>query len=308
SGSPSAPKKVITTTTTTTTTTAAPPIRSPETSSDETSRVVTPAKRLLLNDQTHYYESAKSNASPIPIRSPLESTYTPTNEIRQQIQTFRDNNFQQRRYDSPQSDTISYQIPSTATTTTTTATKTVLQEEPIRVEETWFKPIQRDRSQDSLLQSSTSRSNARTLSAGPRNMEITSLSPQNQVTFGKYTPNEIIAIVRVPELSNGNSMRPSPIASTIRHGISEPELNARVKQQQQQQQQQQEEDQRAKLQYERIYSSNYRPSTIKQDYQQRQSRSRTSTFIEKENKKQNFSNITFLFNLFYAFDINIILS
>ncbi|CAF4819548.1 unnamed protein product, partial [Rotaria magnacalcarata] len=40
SGSPSAPKKVITTTTTTTTTTAAPPIRSPETSSDETSRVV----------------------------------------------------------------------------------------------------------------------------------------------------------------------------------------------------------------------------------------------------------------------------
>ncbi|CAF5144273.1 unnamed protein product, partial [Rotaria socialis] len=74
--------------------------------------------------------------------------------------------------------------------------------EPIRVEETWFKPIQRDRSQDSLLQSSTSRSNVRTLSAGPRNMEITSLSPQNQVTFGKYTPNEIIAIVRVPELSN----------------------------------------------------------------------------------------------------------
>ncbi|CAM2717941.1 unnamed protein product [Rotaria socialis] len=271
SGSPSAPKKVTTTTTTTTTTTAAPPIRSPETSSDEASRVVTPAKRFLLNDRTHYYESAKANASPIPIRSPLESTYTPTNEIRQQIQTFRDNNFQQHRYDSPQSDTISYQLPSTATTTTTK--KTVIREEPIRVEETWFKPIQRDRSQDSLLQSSTSRSNVRTLSAGPRNMEITSLSPQNQVTFGKYTPNEIIAIVRVPELSNGNSMRPSPIASTIRHGISEPELNARVKQQQQEE----EENQLAKLQYERIYSSNYRPSTIiNQDYQQRQSRSRTS--------------------------------
>ncbi|CAF5130342.1 unnamed protein product, partial [Rotaria socialis] len=57
----SAPKKVTTTTTTTTTTTAAPPIRSPETSSDEASRVVTPAKRFLLNDRTHYYESAKAN-------------------------------------------------------------------------------------------------------------------------------------------------------------------------------------------------------------------------------------------------------
>jgi hypothetical protein len=61
-GSSSAPKTVITTTTTTTTTTGAPIIRSPETSSDETS-----SKRILLNDRTNYYDLTKSNASPIPI-------------------------------------------------------------------------------------------------------------------------------------------------------------------------------------------------------------------------------------------------
>ncbi|CAF0807335.1 unnamed protein product [Rotaria sp. Silwood1] len=263
-GSPGAPKTVITTTTTTTTTTAAPMVRSPECSSDEASRTITPSKRALLNERTHYYDSTKSNT----IRSPPESTYTPTNEIRQQTQTYRESGIHQHRYDSPQSDSISYPIPPPPITTTMTTTTRIQEEEPVRIEETWFKPIQRDRSQDSLLQGSSSRSNVRTLSSGPpRTMEITSLSPQSQVTFGKYTPNEIIAIVRVPELSNGVGMKSSP--STIKHGTSEPELNARIKQ---------EEQQRSKLHYERINSTSYRPSTINQDYQQRQSRSRISPY------------------------------
>ncbi|CAF4150987.1 unnamed protein product, partial [Rotaria sp. Silwood2] len=260
-GSSNAPKKIITTTTTTTTTTAAPIVRSPECSSDEASRTITPSKRVLVNDRTHYYDSTKSNASR------PESIYTPTNEIRQQTQTYRESGFHQHRYDSPQSDSLSYPIPPPPITTKTTTR--IQEEEPVRIEETWFKPIQRDRSQDSLLQGSSSRSNIRTLSSGPpRTMEITSLSPQSQVTFGKYTPNEIIAIVRVPELSNGVGMKSSP--TTIKHGISEPELNARIKRE--------EEQQRSKLHYERIDSTSYRPSTINQDYQQRQSRSRISPY------------------------------
>ncbi|CAF3643377.1 unnamed protein product [Rotaria sordida] len=266
-GNSNTPKKIITTTTTTTTTTGAPIVRSPEYSSDEASRTIAPSKRILLNDRTYYYDSTKSNASP------PESTYTPTTEIRQQTQIYRENGFHQHRYDSPQSDSISYPIPPPPpplATTTTTTTTLIQEEEPVRIEETWFKPIQRDRSQDSLLQGSSSRSNIRTLSSGPpRTMEITSLSPQNQVTFGKYTPNEIIAIVRVPELSHGVGMKPSP--STIKHGTSEPELNARIRQEEEQQQ-------RSKLHYERIHASSYRPSTINQDYQQRQSRSRISPY------------------------------
>jgi hypothetical protein len=207
--------------------------------------------------------------SPITTRSPLESAYTPTHEIRQHTQTYRESGIHQHRFDSPQSDSISY--PATATVTATFTQ----QEEPIRVEETWFKPIQRDRSQDSLLQSSSTRSNVRTLSAGPRNVEVTSLSPQNQVTFGKYTPNEIIAIVRVPELSHNVGVRPSPqpptITSTIRHGSSEPELYTRARQE--------EEQQRAKLHYQRVHAASYLPPPITQDYQQRQSRSRTGKFF-----------------------------
>lgn len=181
--------------------------------------------------------------------------------IRQETQHYRDSGVYQRRFDSPQSESISYSIPAPVSH----------EEEPVRVEETWFKPIQRDRSHDSLLQSPSSRSNIRTLSAGPRTMEITSLSPQNQVTFGKYTPNEMIAIVRVPELSNGAGIRvnsPSQVnissSSTIRHGISEPELSIRAKQ----------EEERAKLHYQRVHATSYRPPAGSQDDQVRQSRSR----------------------------------
>jgi hypothetical protein len=97
------------------------------------------------------------------------------------------------------------------------------------------------------------------------------------VTFGKYTPSEIIAIVRVPELSRGTVIRPSPTSphtSTIRHGTSEPELYARAKQEEEQQQ-------RARLHYQRVHATSYRPPpslSITQDYQQRQGRSRTGKF------------------------------
>jgi hypothetical protein len=260
-GSPNAPKKVVTTTTTTTTTTAAPPIiRSPETSSDEATRTTTPSRRVLLNERPQYYESSKSS------RSPYETTYTPAHEIRQQT-TYRESGIHQHRYDSPQSDSLSYPLPPPPTSTITR------EDDLIRVEETGFKPIQRDRSQDSLLQSPSSRSNVRTLSAGPRPVEVTSLSPQSQVTFGKYTPTDIIAIVRVPELSQGPSSRHSPSSSTIRHGTSEPELYTRAKQEEDEQQQ------RSRLHYQRVHAASYRPPPpIAQDYQQRQGRSRISPY------------------------------
>lgn len=65
--SPHAPKKIITTTTTTTTTT-----RSPETSSDEATRTLTPAKRVLLNERPQYYESTKKNGKFLRSHSPCE--------------------------------------------------------------------------------------------------------------------------------------------------------------------------------------------------------------------------------------------
>ena len=67
SGSPHAPKKIITTTTTTTTTT-----RSPETSSDEATRTLTPAKRVLLNERPQYYESIKRNGKFLPVQFPFD--------------------------------------------------------------------------------------------------------------------------------------------------------------------------------------------------------------------------------------------
>ncbi|CAF1632118.1 unnamed protein product, partial [Adineta ricciae] len=265
SSSPGAAKKIITTTTTTTTTTAAPTIRSPESLSDEIIRTTTPSKRVLLNERPQYYDSNKNYDSPIAIRSRPESTYTPTKEVRQQTQTYRESGIHEHRLDSPQSDVISYPLPPSSF---------IQQGESGRVEETWFKPIQHDRSQDSQRQSPSSRSNIRTLSAGPRAVEVTSLSPQNQVTFGKYSPNQIIAIVRVPELSNGNNnARPSP---PIRHGTSEPELYVRAKQEAAEEQQQQQ--QRSRLQYQRVQASSYRPPSITQEYQQRQSRSRTGPY------------------------------
>lgn len=51
-GNPNAPRKVVTTTTTTTTTT-----HSPETSSDEATRTITPSRRVLLNERPSFYEA-----------------------------------------------------------------------------------------------------------------------------------------------------------------------------------------------------------------------------------------------------------
>lgn len=285
-GSPNAPKKIITTTTTTTTTTAAPPIiRSPESSSDEATRTTatTPSRRVLLNERPQYYEPSKST------RSPYESNYTPLHEVRQQTQTYRESGIRQHRYDSPQSDTLSYPVPPQPTTSSTI----IREEDLVRVEETGFKPIQRDRSQDSLLHSPPSRSNVRTLSAGPRPVEVTSLSPQNQVTFGRYTPNEIIAIVRVPELSRGQqSPTTSPPTASIRHGTSEPELYTRAKQ---------EEEQRARLHYQRVHAASYRPPLAPpEDYQQRQGRSRIGK--QRTNDQILFVNtISFLFHVDFVF-------
>ena len=224
------------------------------------------------------------SVSPIPIRSPPQSTYTPANVIHQM---YHESGIHKNRFDSPQSDSLSYPLPA--------ATYVLRQEEPTRIEETWFKPIQRDRSQDSLLQSSSSRSNLRTSSAGPRTMEVTSLSPQSQVTFGKYTPNEIIAIVRVPELSHDTTMKTGPLSSTMRHGTSEPELNVRAKQEEEQQR-------RSNLHYERVYAANYRPPIMTPNSQQRSSRSRTSTL----NMRRKF--FYFSYMIYFHFQTNIIAS
>jgi hypothetical protein len=84
-------------------------------------------------------------------------------------------------------------------------------------------------------------------------MEVTSLSPTNQIKFGKKSPNEIIAVVRVPELS-----RPP-----IHHGTSESNLYEKSR-----------EDDRSRLHYQRVHATSYRPPILPQVYQSRQSRSR----------------------------------
>jgi hypothetical protein len=141
----------------------------------------------------------------------------------------------------------------------------ISKEEPARDEETWFKPIEHDLSRDNLRYTSTSRSDIRTSSADPRSMEVVSLSPRNHVTFGKHSPSEIIAIVRVPEFENGKTSSP-PItsSSTIRHGTSEADLYTRAKQ----------EEERSRLHYQRVHATSYRPPLTGEGYLQRQSRSR----------------------------------
>ncbi len=59
----------------------------------------------------------------------------------------------------------------------------------------------------------------------------------------------------------------------MRHGSSEPELYTRAKQEE-------EEQQRSKLHYQRVHATSYRPPPVTQEYQQRQSRSRTGKFIK----------------------------
>ena len=114
-----------------------------------------------------------------------------------------------------------------------------------------------------------SRSARPTAAINSHTMEVTSLSHPSQVTFGKYSSNEILAIVRVPELSSDDSAHPRSSSTAnsrvnIRHGISEPELYTRAKQ----------EEDRSRLHYQRVSASSYRPPSISETYQQRQSRSR----------------------------------
>jgi len=117
-------------------------------------------------------------------------------------------------------------------------------------EETQFQPIKRDYSQEDLHYSPSSR----TYSGGPYTMEVKSLSPRNQITFGKSSPNEIIAVVTVPELSKGG----------IRHGTSESNLYEKTRQ----------KEERPRLHYQRVQATSYSPPPITPNYQERLDRSR----------------------------------
>jgi hypothetical protein len=114
------------------------------------------------------------------------------------------------------------------------------------------------------------REHFRTHSGGPHGMEKTSFTSQNQVTFNKRSPNEIVAVVRIPELSTSSS---SPL--TIRQGTIE-------------------SNERPQLNYQRVHATNYRPPTATD----RQSRLRISKFI-----KYSFDFFC-RFYLFFIFIIN----
>ena len=125
---------------------------------------------------------------------------------------------------------------------TTPARRVLLNERPQYHEspkdEQRFQPIQRDHSQDELPYRPSSTSHTHT-------MEVTTLSPNTHVTFEKSTPTEIIAVVRVPELSTPIG-RPSTTND--------------------------------RLHYQRVHAGSYRPSPVlpssSSTYQQRSSRSR----------------------------------
>lgn len=87
-------------------------------------------------------------------------------------------------------------------------------------------------------------------------MEITSLSPRNQITFDKSSPNEMVAVVRIPEVSSN---------TYIRHGTSETNLYEKSKQ---------DERERPHLHYQRVSASSYRPPLVAPSYQPQEARSR----------------------------------
>jgi hypothetical protein len=132
--------------------------------------------------------------------------------------------------------------------TTTSARRVLLNERPQYYEspkdDKRFQPIQHDHSQDDMPYR---------LSPHSHTMQVTSLSPTNQIKFGKNSPNEIVAVVRVPELSK---------TTTVRHGISESNLYEKSR-----------EDERPRLHYQRVHATSYRPPVLPQFYQQRPSRS-----------------------------------
>ena len=142
---------------------------------------------------------------------------------------------------------------STTTTThssieTTPARRVLVDDRPQYYEspkdERRFQPIQRDHSPDELPYRPSSRA---------RTMEVTSLSPNTQVTFEKHSPNQIVAVVRVPELS----------PSTTRPGTSEFRVYEKADQ-----------EHTPRLHYQRVHAGSYRPPILPPTYQQRPSRSR----------------------------------
>jgi hypothetical protein len=121
-----------------------------------------------------------------------------------------------------------------------------------------FQPIQRDHSQDELPYQPSSHS----YSTGPHTMKVTSLSPTNQITFNKRSPNEIVAVVRVPELSNRRNESNKP------------------------------DEEHPRLHYQRVYATSYQPPLINPNYQQRQSRLRNG---------KGHQNVFYLFGTFFYF-------
>ncbi|CAF2588610.1 unnamed protein product [Rotaria sp. Silwood2] len=193
-------------------------------------------------------ESIKTERISSPISSPKKitttishSTYSPSDETTPTKRTLV--NERPQYYES-----------------TKTADSSIHEAIPVRIEETWFKPIEREQSQENIRYSPSTRTN----NISTHTMEITSLSPKNQITFGKHSPNEMVAIVRVPERTNDINTKTSSLTTTIRHGISEPELNEKIKQ----------DEARSKLHYQRVHATSYLPPSISQQYKQRQNQSR----------------------------------
>ncbi|CAF1054505.1 unnamed protein product, partial [Didymodactylos carnosus] len=261
------------------TTTSTNTTRIPDSLSDETMKT---SKRVLLNEKPQYYndQSKISRISPEtyissrPITTEIRQTYKESGTHRFGLPTSETVIHETRRHPLSQSSEIVQEHSSQ-------------QEEPVRIEETWFKPIQRDRSHDNLVTVSTSerqrhypqRSAVRTSSAGPHSMQVTSLSSDSQVTFGKYDSNEIIAIVRVPEMNQQQNLTlPTTVAlpstqidhnvhtsiqlqPTIRQtSMSEPELYTRVRQEVEQQQ-----SSPKHLQQQQLVTTSYIPTAEKQN-------------------------------------------
>ena len=91
--------------------------------------------------------------------------------------------------------------------------------------------------------------------------------------FGKQSPNEIVAIVRVPELTYNKNVKTNTL-SRLRYGASEPELNKESKQ-----------DEHSRLHYQRVHASSYLPPLMDRNYRQRQSRSGIGTWQGNKRKK-----------------------
>ncbi|CAF0987483.1 unnamed protein product [Didymodactylos carnosus] len=279
--------------------------RTPDSSSDEALKT---SRRVLLNEKPQYYTD-QSKTDRIP-HTQTSETYISSRPITTEIhQSYKESGA--HRFSSSPSDTVTYETgrrPPSQSSQIAQKHSSPQQEEPVRIEETWFKPIQRDRSHDSLITATTSehqrhhpqRSSIRTCSAGPRTMQVTSLSPDSQVTFGKYDSNEIIAIVRVPEMNQQQTPRPSttvaresstsPLTQIDRNGysstlrpsvrqtsMSEPELHIRAKQEAEQQQ-----TSSKYLQQQQLVATSYIPTA---EQQNRKTYERLQTLHQNDAKR-----------------------